>query len=324
MCLRCRGKAREWNETKRTKLRERLAGEFEITVEEPAQAHAPEPAPEPDLVDEERARLAESARSAAKGFTTGDQVVVPVAQSGQSEIVGVASDFHFGSKYCLRAQLRDFVVMAYSRGAREILCSGDWLDGCYPHGRFELSHHGIDEQADDAIQTLPIMPGLSYWGITGNHDHTFAANVGLSVGAYLEDRFRRAGRQDVHFCGDAGAFVRLRGATFHLWHPIGKPPYALSYLLQKEINVYSPGNKPDFLLVGHLHKALMDCCVRGVHAFLVPCFQGQGSAFSMGLVGAPAIGGIILTWRQTDHGTLRSVASELISYYEDERPREIG
>jgi predicted phosphodiesterase len=242
---------------------------------------------------------------------------------GQSAVVGVMSDTHFGSKYCLRAPMRDYVKYAYTRGAREILFAGDLLDGCYRHGRWELSHHGVDEQIQDAIYTLPQLPGLKYHGICGNHDQTFVDSCGMEIGSYIERAFKDAGRADFFMHGNASAYLRVRGALIHLWHPKGGVPYALSYRLQKQVEAYSPGLKPDILLAGHLHKSVQ-LVTRGVHAFLVPCWQSGGSAFSNSLVGAPANGGLVLSWGLTEHGTLRSVVSEVVSYYHDESPRVLS
>jgi hypothetical protein len=247
--------------------------------------------------------------------------VAPVV--GDRQIVGALSDMHFGSRYCLRSQLKDFVGYAYENGVREMLCSGDVLDGCYKHGRFELSHHGIDEQTQDAIESLPTHPGLTYHAICGNHDQTFTSEVGVEVGPYIEHRFKAAGRTDLHFYGNASAYLRVRGALVHLWHPKGGPAYALSYSMQKRIEAYSPGLKPDITLIGHLHKSC-SATTRGVHGLLVPCFQGPGSAYSNSLVGPPVNGGIILSWRLTEHGTLRSFRHEEVSYYHDERPRIVA
>jgi DNA polymerase II small subunit/DNA polymerase delta subunit B len=247
--------------------------------------------------------------------------VAPVV--GDEQIIAAISDTHSGSKYAQRSQLRDFIQYAYSLGVRQVAHSGDWLDGCYDHGRFELSHHGIDDQTRDAIETLPKLDGLSYWGICGNHDQTFTARVGVEVGPYIEQRFKSAGRSDVHMVGNASAYLRIRGALIHLWHPKGGVPYAISYRLQKQVEAYSPGLKPDMLLTGHLHK-FGRIVERGVHAFCVPCFQGPGSAFSNSLVGQPAVGGLILRWRITQNGTLRSVSDELVSYYHNEQARQVA
>jgi predicted phosphodiesterase len=247
--------------------------------------------------------------------------IAPVV--GQRQKVGVISDTHLGSKYCLREQLREFVEYAYAQGVREILHPGDVLDGMYRHGVYEVSHVGLDEQARDLFETLPRLPGLTYHAITGNHDATFTDASGVDVGQYLTAYFQRHGRNDLSFYGNRGAFLRIRGAVVHLWHPRSGVSYARSYALQKLIEKYSSGEKPNILLAGHWHVQA-SVFERGVHGIACPTFQGGGSAFSKSLGGAPAIGGMILSWDLTAHGTMRSFIHEYRSYYEVEKPQRIA
>lgn len=246
--------------------------------------------------------------------------IAPVENDWQ--IVGVISDTHLGSKYCLREQLRDFVRYAYDQGVRQFLHPGDWLDGCYRHGRFELTHVGIDAQTDDLIEVLPELPGVTYHGIEGNHDNTFRDDVGLDVGRYIEGRFRDAGRNDVRFYGSRGAMLRVRGALFELWHPRGSGAYAKSYKSQVKIRDSFGPWKPDVLLIGHYHT-FNYTDERGIHAIMCPTFQGSGSSFGKSLGGTPAIGGLILSWRATKDGTIRDFNLTRRAYYEREAPREL-
>jgi predicted phosphodiesterase len=241
---------------------------------------------------------------------------------GQRQIVAVISDTHFGSKYCMREQIRDFVRYAYDRGAREFLHTGDWNDGRYKHGMFELTHSGIEDQTRDSFETLPELPGASYFAVSGNHDDTFADETGMAPGDYIEWYFREHGRNDVKFYGRRGAYVKLRGAIFELWHPKKAGGYALSYMPQNHIRDYGVGRKPDFLLIGHTHTAGY-FEQRGVHALLTGTFQGGGSAFSKSLGGAPSIGGTIISYELTETRTLRRVSIERSAYFEREDPRAL-
>jgi hypothetical protein len=241
---------------------------------------------------------------------------------GKRQVVAVISDTHLGSKYCLRDQLKDFIHAAYEQGAREVLHPGDVLDGDYRHGKFEMSHMGIEEQTRDLYETLPKLPGLTYHCITGNHDWTFSEESGVNVGRYIANYFDSHGRNDIKFYGDRGAFVRLRGAVINLWHPRSGVSYARSYALQKHIEKYSSGEKPHIMLAGHWH---VYCHVyeRGVHALACPTFQGGGSAFGKSLGGAPAIGGLVLSWGVTKDGTLREFSNTYRAYFEKETPHRI-
>jgi len=241
---------------------------------------------------------------------------------GERQKVAVISDTHLGSKYCLREQLRDFIEYAYAQGVRDILHPGDVLDGMYRHGLWEVSHSGLEAQTQDLFETLPKKPGLKYHCITGNHDWTFAEASGVDVGSYMVTYFRERGRNDLHFYGNRGAFLRIKGALVHLWHPRSGSSYAKSYGIQKHIEKYSSAEKPSILLCGHWH---VYCHVyeRGVHGIACPTFQGGGSAFSKSLGGAPAIGGLLLSWDLTEHGTLRNFTLEKRSYFENERPQTV-
>ncbi len=240
---------------------------------------------------------------------------------GEMQKLGVISDTHLGSKYCLRAQLKDFIKYAYAQGVREILHVGDALDGDYRHGKFEMTHMGIAEQTRDLFETLPQMPGLTYHGITGNHDETFTSESGIDAGEFIEGYFRKRGRQDFKFYGNRGAFLKIRGVVVHLWHPRSGGAYAISYPLQKKIEGYSV-LKPQILLAGHWHR-YTHCYERGVHAIACPTFQAGRSAFSKSLTGAPAIGGLILSMRLTQDGTLRDFSVHKRTYFETERPVDV-
>lgn len=242
---------------------------------------------------------------------------------GELQRIGVISDLHFGSKYCLTGPLQDFVNFAYEEGIREILVPGDMLEGCYSHAAFERSAEGLDAQVEEMLQYLPKLDGLSYHAITGNHDWTFTNKSGVNVGKFIEAAFAAAGRNDFKSYGDRGAYLQLRGARIHMWHPQAKPSYARSYQLQKKIEGYHPGEKPQILLAGHWHRS---CYFedRGVHAISCPTFQGGGNPYGNSLSsGPPCIGGLMLSWRVSENGTLRDFAYQRRSYFMRERTHNI-
>lgn len=253
------------------------------------------------------------------GYDT-DVGVAPTV--GGRSIVAVVSDTHFGSKYCMRDAMCEFVRHAYEQGARHVLHSGDMLDGCYKHGQWELSHHGVDDQIDDALATLPRLDGLSYHYITGNHDETFTDSTGLDTGRLIADRARSIGRTDLHYYGCRGARLRLGNVRVELWHPRKGNAYALSYQLQNHIRDYPVGVKPDILIAGHWHRAIY-FEQRGVHAVSAPCWQSGLSSFGKSLGGAPSIGGWLLSWETTHHGTLRRFSAERSAYYDQEGFRDL-
>ena len=240
---------------------------------------------------------------------------------GYKKKVAVISDLHSGSKYCLRAQIKEFIHYAYGEGVRTILIPGDVLEGCYRHAAFELTHVGLDDQTRDLIETLPQLKGLSYHAITGNHDFTFTEKIGVDVGSHITWAFKKAGRNDITFYGDRSAFLEVEGATFHLWHPCRGVGHTKSYQLQKQIERYT-ALKPQVLLTGHWH-IYCEVYERGVHGIACPTFQGGGSAFGKSLGGSPAIGGLILSWTQTAEGHMRGFSVEKRFYLEVEDPIKI-
>ena len=253
----------------------------------------------------------------------GVRELAPAPSPSARFVVGVLSDTHLGSTYCLRTELAAFVRLAYRKGARHILHAGDVLDGCYRHGLFELSHSGLEAQTRDLFETLPRLEGLTYHAIGGNHDDTFSDSAGLDAGTYVEQYFRARGREDFVHHGRRSAFLRLGGVVIHLWHPRGSCGASVEPRVRQKIESYAPGQLPHVLLVGHWHR-FVHTSVRGVEGLACPTFQGGGSAFGKSLVGAPSIGGLVLSWTRLEQGRLRSFRVERCSYPERETLHDLG
>lgn len=258
------------------------------------------------------------------GFEENDEThdAGPPPTVGDLFKVGVISDLHLGSKYCLRKEITDCVNRIHKAGARDILVPGDLLDGCYRHGEFELKYSGLEDQTQDLIRTLPRLRGLRYHAISGNHDYTFTEKTGVDVGAYITGQFARVGRNDIKFYGDRAATLRIGGTTVRMLHPMGSCSYAVSYKLAKFVEAFSSAEKPGVLLVGHYHRS---CYIytRGVHTIACPTMQGPGSAFGKSLgLGPQAIGGLLLSWRLTKFQTLREFNIRAINYFKHEKEKE--
>ena len=241
----------------------------------------------------------------------------------------VASDIHIGSKYFLKDYFTDFIHKMHARGVRLILGPGDILDGVYRHSRWEESHHGYQDQANYAVEVMPRLPGLKYVMISGNHDQTFEEATGIDVVQSLPMAFRSAGRTDFEMVGARGAYLRLmppgsrgRGVVVELWHPGKGTAYALSYKLQKHVEGYAVGQKPDMVFAGHWHQQCY-FTTRGVHAFSSGTWHGGMSPFGKMLGGAPSIGGWEIEVKLTKQGTVREVSPTWHAYYEKEQVRTV-
>jgi len=258
-----------------------------------------------------------------------DEAVSQTIQPGRGWTqIAFVSDTHFGSKWERSDLLADFFREAYGRGCRLYFHSGDIMDGEYRHSLRERYAHGFDEQSEAVNEKLPQGDGAHWHFVDGNHDSTISESGGAVSGRALVERLRSMGRDDVTFQGQRLGRIRLKHEGFdympvvELWHPKRGKAYADSYGLQKRIEAYQPGAKPDILAVGHWH-AYCHLAKRGIHAMAVPCFQGGGSAFGNSLPGEPVLGGIILNYSLTDYGTLRRVSVELVQYFEHEEPRVV-
>lgn len=259
-----------------------------------------------------------------------DPSIIPVQGAGESRIIAAVGDIHYGSKHHLHDQFQDFCRIAYARGVRTFLQVGDLLDGNYRHSVWEQSARGFEEQSQLAIKQLPQMPGATWHWILGNHDETLGEHSGAEVGYAVTQAFHAAGRHDLVYHGARGAYVRLadekdkRGLFVEIWHPRDRASaYAKSYRLQKKVEKYAPGTKPDLLLAGHWHQSAY-LPLRGMHAISSGCWQGGQSSFGKSLGGAPDIGSWIIEYALTPSGTVRHFRPEWVAYYEQEQVREVA
>lgn len=310
----------------------KLARKGKPTLENLCDALGKSPKDTKVLIDAARA---EGFRVACSGGTFGIQPTATSRQEKQvvlapekERLLLVASDIHVGSLYFLADQFKDHIHRGYDAGARVCLVPGDILDGCYNHSRWEETHHGFQEQARECARVFPRLPGLRYIGITGNHDQTFESHSGLSVVEALPQVFRDAKRDDFDLIGARGGFVRIgakteRGLLVEMWHPLKGPAYALSYKMQKHIEGYQVGQKPDVLLTGHWHQSCY-FTQRGVHALSCGTFHGGQSSFGKALGGAPSIGGWTIRYAMTKEGTVRDFSPTWRAYFEAEQVRQVG
>ncbi len=239
----------------------------------------------------------------------------------------VISDMHFGHKYCMREKLASFVRMAYTEGVRVIFVPGDWLEGNDKHKSWELTSYDLPGQIDEMLDGLPQLDGLSYHGITGNHDERFKEATGLNVGELIEMKARKAGRSDLHLYGDFSATIELliagrkRPLIVHLAHPcmrkIGST-YAKSYGAQRMAGQYR--NKPHITLIGHFHFCNFSF-ERGVKLINCPTWKAGNDSLgrAMGGAGSSECGGLIIDFQLSEKGNMRRFRPEYIEAQYEER-----
>lgn len=220
--------------------------------------------------------------------------------------IGVFSDLHFGSDYCLASQFEEFVRYAVAQGVRDFFCPGDIVEGCYRHAAFERSHESQEAQHRAFLERLP--SGVRVFFIDGNHDHTWTERTGLESGrAMARLAAERSGGAELHFLGSRGAMVDYGGTKIELWHPKSSLGFATSYKVQCKIRDTAADRLPHILLVGHWHR-FGHVRQQGVHAFLCPTFQHGDSAFGRSLGGDVDCGGLILEWSVDGLGGIGAMA----------------
>ena len=98
--------------------------------------------------------------------------------------------------------------------------------------------------------------------IDGNHDRWFIKNSGAYI---VQDICENL--ENCMFLGNDEGDLVVNNVIIKLWHGEDGNSYSLSYRIQKIIEAFVGGQKPQILLCGHVHKALYLPCERNIHAF---------------------------------------------------------
>jgi hypothetical protein len=188
----------------------------------------------------------------------------------------LTSDLHVGSLYANTEAFVEFVNVAYDEVVRDFYCSGDLIEGdsMFRGQVYELKDVGFARQLDALVKVTKQLPKKAQMHfVTGNHDASFAKQIGFDVGQYIAEAtgWICVGR-------DSGTIsIDLPGKEFRLalLHPDGGTAYALSYKAQKIIEAWEGGFKPHMISIGHFHKAEFILRYRNVKAVQAGTFQNQ-------------------------------------------------
>lgn len=226
---------------------------------------------------------------------------------------GVASDTHLGHVKQQLSYLHDFCREAEAFGVEFMLHGGDVVDGQNMHRdqQFELHRHGVNAQANYAIEHLPIVKvrrkTVPWWAIGGNHDGSGYNDVGANVLRHVSEA-----RKDFNFIGAPLATFYHGPLAIRILHPDGGVPYARSYRLQKAVEQLAPDDKPHIYLFGHWHVTNHLPAYRNVEAISLPCFQAQTSYMARKAL-APVIGGLLCEATYDDSG-LAKLTTHWVTY----------
>lgn len=250
------------------------------------------------------------------------QVILPTDQrvaaspelfDGETIRFGVVSDTHL----CSKADHPEHLATAYEimarEGVQQVYHVGDLVDGLgiYRGHVSEVKCHTLEDQVDYALEHYPQIDGIRTAIISGNHD--LEGDIG-KIGGDPVAQFCSQ-RDDFDYLGKYSAWVDLpNGGDIHMLHPKGGSSYATSYRLQKIVEGYEGGTKPNALLCGHYHR-LGHFPVRGVQTMLAGTFQGS-TTFSIRLaLGEPGLGFHIVDARMADDGSLVRWRPEFFPFY---------
>lgn len=165
---------------------------------------------------------------------------------------GVISDTHYGSMFFDEKIHAESVKVFNEENVDFIVHAGDITEGMSsrPGHVYELAQIGYEAQRKYAAEMLKSYDKDIYV-IDGNHDRWFHKSVGAEIGEDLA-----ANIDKVHFLGhDEGTLVLGSNAKLSLWHGEDGSSYALSYRLQKKVESFQGGDKPNILIAGHDHKS---------------------------------------------------------------------
>jgi len=202
-----------------------------------------------------------------------------ISDRGGRHRFGVISDTHYGSKYCREDVVATLYDWFAAEGVTRVYHAGNWIDGEFRFNKFDLipEAHGMQAQLDLFVARYPMKRGVETHYVAGDdHEGWYAQREGVDIGRMLETTAREAGRNDLRYLGYKEAFITLEhkrtGETAKLLvdHPGGGSSYAVSYVLQKIVEAFQPGEKPGIYIAGHYHK-MGYFRPRGVHVMHAGC-----------------------------------------------------
>jgi predicted phosphodiesterase len=191
-------------------------------------------------------------RSLLRGHGLGKKEVLPVNVSflGDAIRFWFATDLHIGSETYREEFWEALLKEAAAFKAGFGIITGDITEGLSvrPGHVYELTHVGYAAQLKYAVEQLSKWKGKLYC-VDGNHDRWYLKSNGAII---VEDICNQL--PDAEFLGHDEGDIHVNGIRVRLFHGEDSSSYATSYRIQKLVESYTGGDKPNVLLVGHTHK----------------------------------------------------------------------
>lgn len=224
----------------------------------------------------------------------------------------VMSDTHIGSKYS-PVEWHDVVaefVNDPANGVEAILHAGDLVEGFTSRRAgtqvYELTDIGFEAQKETAVEMMSKY-NVPIYLISGNHDMYFNEFAGANICKAVAEAV-----PNVEYIGHDSADIDVDGCKVRLFHGGDGSSYATSYRLQKLVESYTGGQKPNILIAGHVHKF---CVIFERHIFAIsaPCMQSQTS-WMRGKKLAAHTGFLVLEF-DTYEGGVANLSVQLFPFY---------
>lgn len=233
---------------------------------------------------------------------------------------GAIGDNHMGSKYERLDVLNAMYDLYEKEGVKIVYNTGNFIDGEARFNMHDLLVHGMDNQIDYFLKNYPQKKGITTYFITGDdHEGWYTQREGIDVGKYTQMKAKEAGREDLIYLGHMEADVVLKApkgqTVLRVLHPGGGSSYAISYSVQKIVESYQGGEKPNVLFAGHYHKSEYTF-VRGVHVVQTGTTEDQ-TPFMRKKKLAAHLGGWIVEIATDNVGAVTRFRPEFIPFYDN-------
>lgn len=238
---------------------------------------------------------------------------------GKTVRFGLTADNHLGSKYARMDVLNALFDIWAENGITEVYQLGNMIDGEARFNKFDLVAYGIDGQANYFAEHWPKRKGITTYFITGDdHEGWYVQREGIDIGRHLESVAKQHGRTDLVYLGHMEHDILYRGTkrnvVMRLIHAGGGSAYATSYSVQKIVESYQGGEKPNVLLVGHYHKAEYGY-PREVHVVQAGCTEDQSPFMRKQKIQAH-VGGWIIEFTVSPEGNVTRFKSEWFPFFD--------
>lgn len=214
---------------------------------------------------------AELRRMASGSFLVPQQNAIEHDFMGDEICFGSLTDTHLGSIYTDPGMLNTAFEEMKKAGVDFITHSGDVHEGLSHRAghMYECSHLGYSAQLEHSREMFSQWKDSPIYMIDGNHDRWYIKSNGALI---VEELCR--GQENLHFIGHDEGNIKIGGITIKLWHGEDGSSYAFSYRIQKIVECFTGGEKPNVLICGHTHKGLY-MFDRHIHCLSAGAIQKQ-------------------------------------------------